>query len=298
MKTEVKKLDRLKRVLRIEVEEENVARDKNEIYKKLSRDLKVPGFRTGTAPLEIVEKHYKKFLEEEFLKHAIPDYYSRALKENGLTPVGLPKIYDVVFSNKGLSFSAEFEVKPQLEVKDEDYKNIKIKNRKIKVEEIEVEKLITQLKENVKKIVKKDYTDDDLAKWAGYPSKDSLREAIRAEIFVNKIRAQRNEIENTIAEELIKRVKVEIPHSLLKEQEEHLLRQEMVNLQRQGVEEKDIKKYEDDIRKKISKIAEKQIKLYYIFEAIARKESLEVNERNLSEAVMGFVLSRANYTKE
>ena len=68
MRTEVKKINRLKRILKVEVEGDVLLKDKKEIYKELSKELSVPGFRKGNAPLEVVEKHYKRFLEEAFLK--------------------------------------------------------------------------------------------------------------------------------------------------------------------------------------------------------------------------------------
>ncbi len=297
MRTEIKKLNRLKRVLKVEVEEDVLLKDKKEIYKELSKELNVPGFRKGSAPLEVVEKHYKKFLEETFLKRIIPSYYSQALEKNELKAVGLPRIYDVDFREKGLSFYAEFEVKPHLELKDEDYKNIKVKVKKTEVEGIEIEKLITQLKDDVKKVTKKDYSDEELAKWAGYSSKEDLREAIRGEIFVNKLRIRRTDIEEIVTNELIKRINIDVPTVLLKQQEERLFNLHISDLRRRGVEERDIKKYEEDMRRKISNLAERQIKLYYIFEAIAERESLDVDENNLSNAVIGFVLSCANYVR-
>lgn len=294
MKSQVKKLDKLKRILEVEVGAEKIREDKNNVYKELARSFKIPGFRPGNAPLEMVEKHHKKILDEEFLKKMVPSYYSKALEENGLVPVGMPRIYNVNFDAE-LSFSAEFEVKPDIQLKDEDYKNIKIKAKEVKVEEIEIDKIITQLKDNIKKIVKKDYSDDEIAKWAGYPSKSLLRDAIRTEILLDKMRSYRRNVENSVIEELTRRIKTEVPQTLVNQQQERLFEEEITNLRTRGVKEEDIKKYENDIRDKMKSISQKQVKLYYILEAIAKKESLSVDEDNLTESVMGFVLSCAQY---
>ena len=294
MKSQVKKLDKLKRILEVEIGAEKIREDKNNVYKELAKNLKVPGFRPGNAPLEMVEKHHKKILDEEFLKKMVPSYYSKALEENGLVPVGMPRIYNVNFDTE-LSFSAEFEVKPDIQLKDEDYKNIKIKAKEVKVEEIEIDKIITQLKDNIKKIVKKDYSDDEIAKWAGYPSKSLLRDAIRTEILLDKMRSYRRNVENSVIEELTRRIKTEVPQTLVNQQQERLFEEEITNLRTRGVKEEDIKKYENDIRDKMKSISQKQVKLYYILEAIAKKESLSVDEDNLTESVMGFVLSCAQY---
>jgi len=295
MKSQVKKLDKLKRILEVEVSEDMVREDKNNVYRELAKSLKVPGFRPGNAPLEMVEKHHKKTLEEEFLKKMVPSYYSKALEENGIVPIGLPRIYDVNFGRK-LSFSAEIEVKPDIQLREEEYKNIKVKVKEVKVEEIEIDKIITQLKENIKKIVKKDYSDDDIARWAGYSSKSFLRQAVRTEIFLDKLRSYRRSVEDTVIEALTKRINTEVPATLVGEQQERLFNQEILNLKTRGAKEEDIKKYENDIRDKMKSVSQKQIKLYYILEAIAAKESLTVDEHNLTESVLGFVLGCAQYS--
>ena len=294
MKSQVKKLDKLKRVVEVEVSENRIREDKNNVYKELARNFKVPGFRPGNAPLEMVEKHHKKVFDEEFLKKMVPFYYSKALEKNGIIPVGMPRIYDVNFGTR-LSFSAELEVKPDIQLKEEDYKNIKIKAKEVKVEEIEIDKIITQLKDNIGKVTKKDCSDDYIAKWMGYSSKDFLRGAIRTEILLDKLHAYRRNVENTIIEALTERIRTEIPQTLVNQQQERLFNREIMSLREKGVKEDDIKKYENDIKDKMKSISQKQVKLYYILEAIAQKESLEADERNLTESVMGFVLSCARY---
>lgn len=296
MKTEIKKLDKLKRVIKIEVDEDILTKDKRDIYKELSKGLKVPGFRPGSAPLEIVEKHHKNALKEEFLKRIIPSYYAKALEDNNLEAASAPRIYDIDFDDKKLLFYAELEVRPEVELKDDDYMNLKIKNKPVNVEEIEVEKLITQLKDNVKKMINKDYDDQALAKWAGYPSVETFKEAIKAEILIDKLRTRRASIDNFITEELIKRIKIEVPRSLVEEQHQKLIQQEMYNLRLKGMQEKDIKKHEKEIGERLKSIAIKQLKLYYILEAIAKKDSLKFESRNLFEAVIGYILSCAQYS--
>ncbi|MFH1768732.1 MAG: trigger factor [Candidatus Omnitrophota bacterium] len=295
MKVEIKKLDQLKRVLKIEVEGEVLNRDKEDIYREIGKLFKVPGFRPGGAPLDLVEKHHRSAFQQEFLKKALPSYYSKALADNSLEPVSTPRIYDVDFNDKGLIFSAEFEIKPQFEVEGKDYKNLKIKHKALAVEEIEVEKMITQLKDNVNKIVKRDCLDEELAKWAGYPSLEDLKNAIRAEILIGKLRARKSDMESFVLDELSRRIKIEAPRSLVKEQHDKLIQQETYNLRLRGVEEKDIKKYEDDISEKIKPLAERQVKLYYILEAIAQKESLAVNSQNIYETVIAYIFSCADY---
>ncbi len=295
MKVEVKKLDKIKRSMKVEVGEDTIVRDKDRIYRELARNFKVPGFRPGQAPVEVVEKHHRQAMEEEFIKKVLPSYYNQALEMNHIEVVSFPRFYDVEFKDNRLSFSVEFEVKPEIELKESAYKGIKIKAKMPVVEEIEVEKFITQLKSSVKKITQKDYEDGDLAHWAGYASLEDFKQAIRADIMVNKLEARRRDIENKVVEELLKRIDVNAPSAIVESQHNRLFQQEIYNLRMRGVPEEDIKKYEEDIKTKLRPIAERQVKIYYILEAIVNKEGLQAGKENIFDVVMGFILSNAEY---
>ncbi len=141
----------------------------------------------------------------------IQEDIERALKENNLSPAGLPRIYDVEFDQKSLSFSAEFDVRPELQISDSNYKGIKIKAQKAEVREEELEKVFTSLKEGIKKVVNKDLNDEELARWAGYPDTALLREAIRIQIMSEKLHERRRKIDSQISQHLLKTIKVDLP---------------------------------------------------------------------------------------
>ncbi|MFH1355282.1 MAG: trigger factor family protein, partial [Candidatus Omnitrophota bacterium] len=58
MKTEVKKIDSTKREINVEVSGETVKNKFEDVFKKIGKEAKVPGFRPGNAPRDILEKHY------------------------------------------------------------------------------------------------------------------------------------------------------------------------------------------------------------------------------------------------
>ena len=168
MKVEIKKVDKLKRVLKAELSGEAFINERKEAYKEIGKNIKIPGFRAGTAPLEILEKHHLKALKEEFIHKMLPIYYEKAIDEAKLHPAGLPRIYDVELTDTSLLFTAEFDIKPEIELKNEDYTGIKIKEKKVEVKDEEIEKVLTNLKEGIKKTLNKDLADNELCKWAGY----------------------------------------------------------------------------------------------------------------------------------
>ncbi|MCK9573385.1 MAG: hypothetical protein M0R20_03165 [Candidatus Omnitrophica bacterium] len=294
MKVEVKKIDKIKRVINVELSGEDFINEKKEAYKEIGKNIKMSGFRPGTAPLEILEKHHLKTLKEEFLRKMLPAYYEKALGEVKLSPAGLPRIYDVELSETTLVFAAEFDTKPEIELKDSNYRDIKIKEKKIEVKEEEIEKVLINLKEGIKKTLNKDLTDDELCRWAGYADMASFKDAIKIEISVEKLRERRKRIDSQISQHLLKSIDVALPQNEVEHYHKELVNREIHNLRLRNVPNEDIEKYKKDIEEKLKPLAEDEIKLYYILEAIAKKEGLTI-ENNLGEVVLGFLLSIANY---
>ena len=294
MKVEVKKIDKIKRIIHVELSGEDFINEKKEAYKEIGKNIKMSGFRPGTAPLELLEKHHLKTLKEEFLRKMLPAYYEKAVSEVKLSPAGLPRIYDVELSETTLVFAAEFDIKPEIELKDSDYRDMKIKEKKIEVKEEEIEKVITNLKEGIKKTLNKDLTDDELCRWAGYADMAGFKDAIKIEISVEKLRERRKRIDSQISQHLLKNIDVALPQNEVEHYHKELVNREIHNLRLRNVPNEDIEKYKKDIEEKLKPLAEDEIKLYYILEAIAKKEGLTI-ENNLGEVVLGFLLSIAKY---
>ncbi len=294
MKVEVQKIDKLKRKVRIEVSGEEFLSERKEIYKDAAKNLKVPGFRPGTAPLDVLERHHGPLLKEEFLKRSLPSFYQQALKEHNISPASLPKIYDVEVNSDNLSFWAEFEAKPEIEIKETSYKGIKIKDKKCAVSKVETEKIITNLKEGIKKVTGKDLDDLTLAKWATFPDIAALEEGARHQIFTQKLNQRRQDIESQIRKHLLKSVKIDLPASEVERHHKELVERDIYNLRLRGVSQEDLDKYKKDLEDKLRPVAGEEVKLFYILEAIAKNEGIKV-EDNLAEVVLGFILSQAIY---
>jgi len=294
MKVEVKKIDKLKRKLKIQVKDEEFSKEKKQAYQIHAKKLKVPGFRPGSAPVDILEKHHGAFLREELLKKILPLFYGQALKQENISPAGFPEISEVELTDEALSFSAELEARPEIEVAESVYKGIKIKDKKVEVTAAEVEKVITNLQEGVKKVSEQSLDDEQLAHWASYPNSTNLREAIKAQLFIEKLRERKQKIEQQIRDHLLKAVKVDVPKSEFEYYHKQLLDREIYNLQRQGISDQDLDKYRDDLKERLKPLAEAEIKLTYVLEAVAKNEKLKT-EANLVEVVFGFILSQAKY---
>ena len=294
MKLDVKEKDQIKRDISIEVDPESLRGLKEKVLDKINKEVNIPGFRKGKAPIDLIEKRFADLVKQELLKEAIPFYYNKALEQEKIEVVGFPKIKDAEYRQGSLSFIAQVEIKPQIPIDSKTYSLIKINQSLIEVEDKEVEKFLDQFKEKISGVFgkKKDDIDDKLASsWAGYKDKDEFKKAIHCELYISKIVQRRRETEREITQVLLNKVKFEVPQSLVEEQKKHLLTQQIMDMQARGVSEEEIKKHSDEISRKIDALAKEQVKLYYILEEIAKKEKLIYSRENLYEVVLGFILS-------
>ncbi len=104
------------------VSKEAYAKAELNAYKKMVKNINVPGFRKGKAPKAIIEKMYGKgVFFEEAINACIPTAFDEAVKEAGITVVGNPS-FDLVSNDGDVVLSAEGFVKPVVTV--EGYKGI------------------------------------------------------------------------------------------------------------------------------------------------------------------------------
>ncbi len=132
--------------LTIKGSSEELSKYKDIALRRLSKNLKVPGFRQGKAPHAVVEKHIdQNVLQGEFLEEALGQLYAKAAQDQGLRPVDRPE----VSLKKFVPYSVlEFEaaVETVSDIKLPDYKKIKKQRQTVKVTESDVDKVIESLR--------------------------------------------------------------------------------------------------------------------------------------------------------
>ena len=117
MKSTVESLEGLERKLNIEVPQESVQNEFELAYKNIQRQASIPGFRKGKAPIKTIEKMYGDRVKQDVLQNLVQKAYESALNEHSLNPIGFPNIkFDEFESNQDFSFSAQFEVRPKIEL--------------------------------------------------------------------------------------------------------------------------------------------------------------------------------------
>jgi len=142
----IKQLDACKRLLKIEIAPEEIVVLFDEVYKEMQKEAVLPGFRKGSAPLDLIKKNYSEYARKKVLELAIEDSCRDVMKEAGILPVGSPKIENVKFPQDGiLSFEAAFEIRPAINLKN--YKGLKVKKKSDAVKEEDVDKSLENLRQ-------------------------------------------------------------------------------------------------------------------------------------------------------
>jgi trigger factor len=119
MKVTVSELNSCKRGLEIEIPPERVAEEIERTFREYSRRAKVPGFRQGKIPMEVVRVRFGKEVQDEVVEKMVRDNTLRALEEKKLQPVHDPVLDEVHYaSGKPLTFKATFEVRPVVTIAD------------------------------------------------------------------------------------------------------------------------------------------------------------------------------------
>jgi trigger factor len=148
VKATVEKLEDSFAHLSIEVDESRFQRSLDESYHRLSYRVRVPGFRKGRVPRQILEMRIgKETLIEDALKEIIPEAYVEAVKATGIDPIDEPE-FTVTEAEEGkpVKFTAKVLVRP--EVKLPDYKEIRIEREIPEVSDEDVDRQIRILREN------------------------------------------------------------------------------------------------------------------------------------------------------
>jgi trigger factor len=137
MKSKVKKLGGTAKQIDIEMPKEAVDQAYNEVLEEIRKTAKIPGFRPGSAPLDIIQKNYRKDAEDEVKQRLIPRAYQMAIQEHNIIPVSYPEVSDVALEISGvLKFKATVDCCPEVTVKK--YKGFKVNRQKISVTDEEV----------------------------------------------------------------------------------------------------------------------------------------------------------------
>jgi len=146
MKAELIDVSPTKKNLDIEIPQDVVDHEILHIAQEFARRAKVPGFRPGKAPVQVVKTRYRDEIVSEMMQHLLPKAFSDAVEERKLDIVHTPSFEKIDYSSgQPLRFKAVFEVYPELNISN--YLGVPMEPISVDVTDAEVENALKQLQE-------------------------------------------------------------------------------------------------------------------------------------------------------
>ncbi|EGQ3284714.1 TPA: trigger factor [Staphylococcus pseudintermedius] len=131
-------------LLQVSVPAEEVDKALDQAFKKVVKQLNVPGFRKGKVPRQIFEQRFGvEALYQDAVDILLPKAYSEAVQETGINPVDQPEI-EVTQIEKDQPFTFDATVIVEPEVQLGDYKGLEIEKQNTEVTEDEFNKAVEQ----------------------------------------------------------------------------------------------------------------------------------------------------------
>lgn len=131
--------------LKVEADNDQLESAKRKAARQLAKRVKIPGFRPGKAPYNIIERHVgQAAILEEAIELLADEIYPDAIDEAGIKPFGPGMLEEVVSVDPPV---LQFKVPLEAEVKLGEYHNIRIEYNPEAVSPDEIEKVVSDLRE-------------------------------------------------------------------------------------------------------------------------------------------------------
>lgn len=392
MKTKTKKLDNCQVELNVTIDADEMKAVVKEVEKAFVREARLPGFRPGKVPIEVIRKQFSDGLKQETEHTMIRKHYSDAVKAENVDEVALVDVKDIKTGAEGGEFTAIVDVKPTFKLPT--YKGLKISENDTKITDKQVADQLERLraayakyedakegdtvadgdfvqidysgtvdgkpileiapeakivasgtgfwtqveegrflpeileavkgmktgetKEGVKATFAKEgapeglggkkaeYTvtvkmfrrrllpgDAEFAEKAKAESVEKLSETIREALEKQAVEGEAIRRENEAVEMLMKKVDFAVPGSQVRRAMDGVLNEFAQRAQYSGLDADYFEKNRDKIMQDAEDAATKQVRAWYVFDAIAKAENIEAKDEEKAKKVIECVLANA-----
>jgi trigger factor len=139
VKTDVEELSPTRVKLSVEVPFDELKPSIDKAYREVARQVRIPGFRPGRVPPRIIDQRIGRApVLEQAVNDAIPGLYGKAVEESELFALGRPEVEITSLDDgKELSFTAEVDVRPKIELPDLASISVAIDNATVTPDDVE-----------------------------------------------------------------------------------------------------------------------------------------------------------------
>ncbi len=132
--------------LRIELGPDVVSKEWDAIANNYSRYARIPGYRPGKAPKQVIERKFRKEIQDELTKALVSKSYQEAIAEKQLRVVSLTDVGDVEFGeDRSMRFTATVVTAPEFDLPD--YNKIPVQLPAMTVSETDIDAAIERLRD-------------------------------------------------------------------------------------------------------------------------------------------------------
>ena len=137
MNTEIEDIDSCKKKIKFDIAYKDYQAKVQSSYLTLARQVKVPGFRPGKAPMSMLEKRFGPNVKKEVMTQLVSERLAEVIEEKGFRSVSPPKILEVeAEEGTDISVSASVEIVPDFKINDYSKVEIPIEITRVTDEDV------------------------------------------------------------------------------------------------------------------------------------------------------------------
>jgi trigger factor len=145
MQVSVESTGTLERRMEVQVPAVEIDKAVDERLQRLSRTVRLKGFRPGKVPVKVVRQQFGQQVRQEVLGDVVQSSFAEAVEQEKLTPAGGPRIEPINIGEGDLKYRAVFEIVPQIELKGLD--TLPVERPVAEVSSADVDAMIENLRE-------------------------------------------------------------------------------------------------------------------------------------------------------
>jgi trigger factor len=125
-----------------------VAAETERVIKEVGKQARLPGFRKGKVPSNLVRQRFRQEIEQELVDRLVPRYWRQAEAEQRFDPLLPPELGDVELElGEAMSFTARVEIRPEIALGD--YREFRLPDPAVEPGEDEIERQLADLQRRV-----------------------------------------------------------------------------------------------------------------------------------------------------
>ena len=137
MNTKIEDIDSCKKKIKFDIAFKDYQAKVQSSYLTLARQVKVPGFRPGKAPMSMLEKRFGSNVKKEVMTQLVSERLAEVIEEKGFRSVSPPKILEVeAEEGTDISVSASVEIVPDFKINDYSKVEIPIEITRVTDEDV------------------------------------------------------------------------------------------------------------------------------------------------------------------